>query len=88
MKKIEIRNVSERINESTVVTANCQSIAFKNIGVADVVVNDIPISEGDALLTFNNADLDAFDVSNYKIVFNVTSSLAERQLLIIRTIKV
>ena len=88
MAKKEIRNVTERINESAVITANAQSIAFKNIGVADCSINDIPISPGDALLSFSNADIDAVDVSSYRIVFDNSSSLAQRQLLVIRTIKI
>lgn len=83
-KTFAVQNTFEIIRENMPIPAECQSIAFKNIGAVDCSIGGFPLKVGDPMLTLENASILAVDASRYDLVFDGKQT-GDKKLIVIRT---
>lgn len=86
MKPFAVINQTEILYENWTIPSNCQSIAFKNIGDIDCEISGFPLKAGDAMITFQNNDNYAVDITRYDLQFTpAAKQTGNKKLLVVRT---
>lgn len=77
-------NVTEVFNTDDLIMADCHSISFKNIGAVDCTIANFPLAAGDAMLTLENNNIHAVDISRYDLIFE-KGKPGTKRLIVFRT---